>query len=86
MPRLTGQVLDFYKRRLRTPPKVRYVFAFTMNSRHGQLNYHLVFASQHPRGLEKMKEAMRQVDRSGGLLVLRRRTGPGAAADQFRRS
>lgn len=36
-----------------------------MNSREGQLNYHLVFASQHPLGLQKMKEAMKAVDRSG---------------------
>jgi hypothetical protein len=36
-----------------------------MNSKEGQLNYHLVFASQHPLGLEKMKEAMKAVDQSG---------------------
>ena len=36
-----------------------------MNTRDGQLNYHLVFASQHYLGLEKMKEAMRTVDKSG---------------------
>lgn len=36
-----------------------------MNSREGQLNYHLVFASQHPLGLEKMKEAMKAVDQTG---------------------
>jgi hypothetical protein len=29
------------------------------------LNYYLVFASQHPLGLEKMKEAMRRIDQSG---------------------
>lgn len=65
MARLSAEVLALYKRRLRTLPQVRYVFAFTMNSREGQLNYHLVFASQHPLGLEKMKEAMKAVDKSG---------------------
>jgi len=54
-----------YKRRLRSLPGVKYVFAFAMNTRESQLNYHLVFASQHPLGLEKMKEAMKVVDKSG---------------------
>jgi len=63
MQRLSAQVLALYKKRLKTVAK--YVFAFAMNSREGQLNYHLVFASQHPLGLEKMKEAMRTVDQTG---------------------
>jgi hypothetical protein len=29
------------------------------------LNYFLVFASQHPLGLEKMKEAMKRIDQAG---------------------
>lgn len=65
MARLSAEVLALYKKRLRSLPQVRYVFAFAMNSREGQLNYHLVFASQHPLGLEKMKEAMKAVDKSG---------------------
>jgi hypothetical protein len=36
-----------------------------MNTRRGQINYHLVFASQHPLGLGKMKEAMKAVDKTG---------------------
>jgi three-Cys-motif partner protein len=63
MPKLSAQVLALYKKRLKTAAK--YVFAFAMNSREGQLNYHLVFASQHPLGLEKMKEAMKTVDQTG---------------------
>lgn len=62
---LSTQVLALYKERLRSIPKVRYAFAFAMNSQKGLLNYHLVFASQHPLGLEKMKEAMKAVDQSG---------------------
>lgn len=65
MARLSAAVLALYKRRLRTIPNVKYVFAFAMNSSEGQLNYHLVFASQHPLGLEKMKEAMKAVDQTG---------------------
>jgi hypothetical protein len=65
MARLSAAVLALYKRRLRTLPNVKYVFAFAMNSSEGQLNYHLVFASQHPLGLEKMKEAMKAVDQTG---------------------
>ncbi len=63
MQKLSAQVLALYKKRLKTAAK--YVFAFAMNSREGQLNYHLVFASQHPLGLEKMKEAMKTVDQTG---------------------
>jgi hypothetical protein len=62
---LSSQILTLYKKRLRTIPKVRYVFAFFMGDRYGRLSYHLVFASQHAKGLEKMKEAMRSVDKSG---------------------
>jgi hypothetical protein len=63
MPQLSAQILALYKKRLRCIAP--YVFAFAMNSREGQLNYHLVFASQHYLGLEKMKEAMKAVDQSG---------------------
>src|SRR5438132_10121732 len=65
MRELTPRILAMYKRRLHSLPGVKYVFAFAMNTREGQLNYHLVFASQHPLGLEKMKEAMKAVDKSG---------------------
>jgi three-Cys-motif partner protein len=65
MRELAPRILAMYKRRLRSLPGVKYVFAFAMNTREGQLNYHLVFASQHPLGLEKMKEAMKAVDKSG---------------------
>jgi three-Cys-motif partner protein len=63
MKQLSAQILALYKRRLRSV--VSYAFAFAMNSREGQLNYHLVFASQHHLGLEKMKEAMKAVDQTG---------------------
>jgi three-Cys-motif partner protein len=62
---LSPQILTLYKQRLRSIAGVRYVFAFAMQDANGKLSYHLVFASQHPLGLEKMKEAMESVDKSG---------------------
>jgi three-Cys-motif partner protein len=62
---LSRQILTLYKQRLRSITGVRYVFAFAMHDANGRLSYHLVFASQHPLGLEKMKEAMESVDKSG---------------------
>jgi three-Cys-motif partner protein len=54
-----------YKRRLRSIAGVKYVFAFEMRDRSNTLEYHLVFASQHPKGLQKMKEAMQEIDQAG---------------------
>jgi three-Cys-motif partner protein len=59
------QALELYKRRLRTLPGIRYVFAFEMRGIKDSINYFLVFASGHPLGLEKMKEAMKSIDQSG---------------------
>jgi three-Cys-motif partner protein len=65
MRELSAQILTLYKQRLRSIPGVKYVFAFAMHEASGRLTYHLVFASQHPLGLEKMKEAMECVDKTG---------------------
>ncbi|HEV7165723.1 MAG TPA: three-Cys-motif partner protein TcmP [Gammaproteobacteria bacterium] len=59
------KIVAMYKDRLRALPNVRYVFAFEMRSRKNAIDYHLVFASQHPTGLEKMKEVMRRLDQDG---------------------
>jgi three-Cys-motif partner protein len=64
-PVLHRKVLQLYKAKLRSIPNVKYVFAFEMRTSAYALNYYLVFASQHPLGLEKMKEAMRRIDQSG---------------------
>lgn len=58
-------VLDLYKQKLLALPNIRYVFAFEMRSAKNILDYHLVFASQHHKGLEKMKEAMKTIAESG---------------------
>ena len=62
---LCRKILQLYKAKLLTLHLVRYVFAFEMRTSVKLLNYYLVFASQHPLGLEKMKEAMRKIDQSG---------------------
>jgi three-Cys-motif partner protein len=59
------KVLQLYKAKLRAIDKVKYVFSFEMRTSAYGLNYYLVFASQHPLGLEKMKEAMRKIDQAG---------------------
>lgn len=65
MSTLCAEVLALYKSRLRSIPNVNYCFSFAMKTTREALNYHLVFASQHPLGLRKMKEAMKAVDQSG---------------------
>lgn len=57
--------LALYKRRLRSLEKVRYVFSFEMTKTGSTPDYFLIFASQHPTGLEKMKEAMKKMDQTG---------------------
>lgn len=59
------KIVAMYKERLMALPKVRYVFAFEMRSTRNAIDYHLVFASQHPTGLEKMKEVMKRIDQDG---------------------
>jgi three-Cys-motif partner protein len=44
----------------------RYVRFFTMRNRKNREIYDLFFASNHPKGHEKVKEAMWRADRSGG--------------------
>jgi three-Cys-motif partner protein len=63
--RMTLQILDLYKEQLRSIPGVRFVWSFAMRGGSDSLNYHLVFASKHPLGLGKMKEAMRSIDKTG---------------------
>jgi three-Cys-motif partner protein len=64
-PILCRTILALYKARLRSLPNVRYVFSFEMSKSGSALEYFLIFASQHPTGLEKMKEAMKRMDQTG---------------------
>lgn len=59
------QVLELYKTKVRS--RARYVFSFEMRTSEKSLNYYLVFAGQHPRGLEKMKDAMKKIDQDGSF-------------------
>ena len=62
---LCEQALTLYMKKLRALPRVRYVYSFEVRGDDDSLNYHLVFASQAPLGLEKMKEAMKRMDQDG---------------------
>ncbi len=64
--KLARSALELFKERLRSIRSVKYVFAFEMQKHEGIPDYHLVFASKHPLGLEKMKEAMRAIARDQG--------------------
>lgn len=59
------KVLQLYKARLRTLPDVRYIYEVEMQGAAGTLNYFLVFASKHPLGLMRMKEAMKKIAQNG---------------------
>lgn len=65
-PVLARRALDLFKKRLRSISGVNYVFAFEMQKHEGTADYHLVFASKHRLGIEKMKEAMRAIAKERG--------------------
>ena len=65
MQAVVREVLNFYRNCLAALPRVSYTFPFEMRKHTTSIEYYLVFASQHHRGLEKMKEAMRSIDQSG---------------------
>lgn len=60
-----AKALSLYKQKLMAIPNVQYSFAFEMRKEGNAFDYHLVFASQHPTGLEKMKEVMKKMDQDG---------------------
>ena len=65
--KLSVQILDLYKEQLRKLPGVDFVWSFAMRGRNDSINYHLVFATKHPLGMQKMKEAMKAIDSSGSF-------------------
>ena len=67
LSRLSLAILQLYKQRLRTLPGVEFIWSFAMRGIHDHINYHLVFASKHPLGLVKMKEAMKSIDQTGSF-------------------
>lgn len=61
------KLVSLYVRRIRTIAKFAYPFQMITPKRRAmsEVGYHLVFASNHPRGLEKMKRAMKSVGQDG---------------------
>ncbi len=59
------EVLRIYREQLYGLPNVRYTFPFEMRTTSAALDYWLVFASNHPLGIEKMKESMKRLDQTG---------------------
>lgn len=66
--RLCQKAVSLYRRQLSDIPKVDYTFAFEMRTKATTINYHLIFAGQHPTGLEKIKEQMKRIDQTGGYV------------------
>jgi three-Cys-motif partner protein len=57
-------ILALYRRQLKA--KAKFVGRFDMHGRNDQKTYSLFFASNSPKGFEKMKEAMWSVDKTEG--------------------
>lgn len=64
---LSRAALRLYTALLKKLPSVRFVFSFEMSNTVDSLDYFLIFASQHPVGLIKMKEVMRKIDQTGAF-------------------
>lgn len=65
LKRLSVEILDLYKKRLRSLSGVKHLWSFAMRGSRDAINYHLVFATKHSLGQKKMKEAMQALDRTG---------------------
>lgn len=58
------KILDAYRRQLVSSAGAKFTFPFEMRKTNGNVSYHLLFATKHVKGIEKMKEAMRSVDKT----------------------
>ncbi len=58
------KLLAAYRQQLRQAAGVKFTFPFEMRRNNGVASYHLLFATNHIKGLEKMKEAMQKVDKN----------------------
>lgn len=59
------EALHIYQERLHSLPQLKYTFPFEMQKTNTAIDYWLVFASKHPLGIEKMKEAMKRPAQNG---------------------
>ncbi len=57
--------IELYEKQLTDFAGARYVRSFEMEAMAGQTLYYLVFATNHPKGVEVMKEAMWKADPTG---------------------
>lgn len=57
--------IELYEKQLKEFAEAKYVRSFEMEAATGQTLYYLVFATNHPKGMEVMKEAMWAVDPTG---------------------
>jgi three-Cys-motif partner protein len=60
-------ILQAYRNRLHQIPGIRYSFPFEIQQSSRLPLYFLLFASKHQRGIEKMKETMREIGQDGSL-------------------
>lgn len=58
------KILAAYRQQLRHASGAKFTFSFEMRKKDGTVSHHLLFATKHIKGLEKMKEAMRSVDKN----------------------
>jgi hypothetical protein len=59
------KALNLYKQCLLKINGVKYAYPYEMRNERDVSEYFLIFASHHPTGLEKMKEAMKKVGQEG---------------------
>lgn len=69
-------LLDLYKKQLRKVCRTQHVLSFEMVGPYNQPIYHLIFCTNHIKGLEIMKNAMWRVDKRGKY-KFSDRLGPG---------
>jgi three-Cys-motif partner protein len=58
------KILAAYRQQLHSDAGAKFTFSFEMRKNNGTASHHLLFATKHIKGLEKMKEAMRSVDKT----------------------
>ena len=58
-------LLGYYESKLRTIAKVKHIRSFEMVRKDGHTEYYLVFGTNHPKGMDVMKNAMYAVDSRG---------------------
>jgi len=60
-------IMSAYRSRLHQIPGVKYSFPFEVQQSIGLPDYFLLFATMHQRGIEKMKESMKEIGQDGSL-------------------